>query len=537
MSTTTTEVLIIGAGLSGAVAALHLAKAGIAVTCLEQGQWNDPEDYPGNKADFELQAMGAWHANPNIRNADADYAILDDTSDIKPMLYNGVGGSTILYSAHWMRFLPGDFCVRSLDGVGEDWPISYQDLAPYYDMNDADFGVSGVAGDPAYPDRPEYPMPPLPIQPWGERVAAAHHRLGWHWWPGSNAIASQPYRNRRPCVQRSTCRAGCNEGAKGTVDRTHWPEALASGAQLITGANVSRILLDNKGLACGALYTDQHGETRSVKAQLVLLASHAIGSARLLLKSATPACPDGLANSSGQVGRNLMMHPLCRIVGFFDEPMMSWQGHWGQNIYSLEFAETRTEHDFVRGAKWNLSPSGGPLTAALYPLDEARCWGKDLHRRIDKWLGRSAVWGITAEDLPDSKNRLTLDHDSRDADGDPNIRLHYKVSENSRRMLDFMADRAVDSFTEAGAYETSARRLVTDNGWHALGSCRMGSDPQTSVVDKWLRCHDVENLYIVDGSVFVTSSSVNPAATIAALARRTADHLVRTRFKARVAST
>jgi choline dehydrogenase-like flavoprotein len=537
MSTTATEVLIVGAGLSGAVAALGLSRTGIKVTCLEQGEWTDPGAYPGDKADFELQAMGPWHANPNQRKADADYPILDDSSEIKPMLYNGVGGSTILYSAHWMRFQPGDFRVKSLDGVADDWPISYRDLAPYYDLNDQEFGVSGIAGDPAYPDHPEYPLPPLPIQTWGEKVAHAHHRLGWHWWPGSNAIASQPYRNRRPCVQRSTCRAGCNEGAKASVDRSHWPEALANGVELITGARVSRILLDDKGLACAALYRDTDGNTHRIDANLVLLASHAIGSTRLLLNSANSQFPDGLANRSGQVGRNLMMHPLCRIIGFFDEPMMSWQGHWGQSIYSMEFSETRPEHDFVRGAKWNLGPSGGPLAAALYPLDEARCWGDPLHNRIHKWLGRSAVWGITAEDLPKPHNRLVLDPDKLDADGDPTIRIRYRVSKNSRRMLDFMASRAIESFQEAGAYETSARRLVTENGWHALGTCRMGSDPKTSVVDPWMRSHDIENLYIIDGSVFVTASSVNPAATIAALARRCADHLVKTRYNARVANS
>ena len=536
MSATTTEVLVIGAGLSGAVASLELARAGIDVTCLEQGEWPEPGDYPGDKADFELQALGPWHANPNKRKADADYRIADQHSEIKPMLYNAVGGSTILYSAHWMRFLPGDFRVNSLDGVAADWPIGYHDLAPYYDLNDIDFGVSGIAGDPAYPDHPEYPLPPLPIQPWGERVAAAHHRLGWHWWPGCNAIASQPYRDRRPCVQRSTCRAGCNEGAKASVDRSHWPEALARGAQLQTGARVFRILLNDKGRACGALYRDRQGAIQRIDAELVLLASHAIGSARLLLNSTCDRFPEGLANRSGQVGRNLMMHPLCRIVGFFDEPMMSWQGHWGQSIYSMEFAETRAEHDFVRGAKWNLGPSGGPLAAALYPLDEGRSWGQPLHQRIDRWLGRSAVWGITAEDLPEPHNRVVLDRDQLDDDGEAVISLHYQVSENSRRMLDFMATRAIESFTAAGAYQTSARRLVTDNGWHALGTCRMGSDPQTSVVDPQLRCHDVDNLHIIDGSVFVTSSSVNPAATIAALARRCADHLIANRRNLRVAT-
>jgi len=521
-----TEVLVIGAGLSGAISSQRLAQAGIEVTCLEQGHWNALEAYPGNKDDFELQAMGSWNANPNIRKGVADYQILDDSSDIKPLLYNGVGGSTVMFSAHWMRFLPSDFCSYSMDGVGVNWPIGYQDLAAYYLETECDIGVSGIAGDPAYPDRPAYPMPPLPIQRWGERVAEAHHRLDWHWWPGSNAITSQPYQGRRPCVQRSTCRAGCNEGAKGSVDQSIWPKAIKSGAKLMTGVRVSRLLVDKKGRADGALFVDTEGRTRQIKADVVIMAAHAIGTARLLLKSTSHAWPDGLANSSGQIGRNLMMHPLSRMVGFFDEPMCSWQGHWGQSIYSLEFAETRADNDFVRGSKWNLSPTGGPLTAALYPLDSAQPMGKNLHERVDKWLGRSALWGMTGEDLPHPDNHLTLDKDQLDADGDGLPRLAYKTTENSKRMLEFMSKRARESLLEAGAYEVAKQTLAPEAGWHALGTCRMGDDPLNSVVDRWNCCHDIPNLLIVDGSVFPTSSCVNPAATIAALAARAANHLI-----------
>jgi choline dehydrogenase-like flavoprotein len=274
------------------------------------------------------------------------------------------------------------------------------------------------------------------------------------------------------------------------------------------------------------LFVDESGATRQIQADIVVLAAHAIGTARLLLKSADNAWPDGLANSSGVVGQNLMMHPMNRMVGFFDEPMSSWQGHWGQSIYSMEFAESRPEHDFVRGAKWNLSPTGGPLNAALYPIDGPQPVGKVLHDRVDKWLGRSALWGMVAEDMPDSRNFLALDPAHPDADGDGLPRLHYTTTENSKRLLSFMAKRARESFSEAGAYEVAEQTLAAEIGWHPLGTCRMGNDPRSSVVDKWNRCHDISNLLIVDGSSFVTSSCVNPAATISAIAARATDHLI-----------
>jgi catechol 2,3-dioxygenase-like lactoylglutathione lyase family enzyme len=337
------DVVIVGAGLSGAVAALRLAQAGLAVVCLEQGERPDPAEYPGDKPAFEVAAEGPWHPSPNMRRLPADYPVDDHAAEMRPLMFNGVGGSTILYGAHWMRFLPSDFRVRSLDGVADDWPLSYRDLAPYYDRVDADFGVSGVAGDPAYPDRAEYPMPPLPINAWGERVAAAHDRLGWHWWPGSNAIASRPYQGRRPCVQRGACGQGCGEGAKASVDRTHWPEAERLGVRLVTGARVARIETDRLGRATGVVWLDAEGREHRQGGAVVALAANAIGTPRLLLMS-------GLANRSGLVGRRLMMHPFSRVVGLFEEPMRSWQGHWGQSLYSLEFAETDTKRGFVRGA-------------------------------------------------------------------------------------------------------------------------------------------------------------------------------------------
>ncbi len=519
-----TEVLVIGGGLGGAVVARRLAEKGIAVVCLEQGRRFDREDYPGRTAEWEVAAFGPWHPSPNVRRSAADYPVDDAQAQMKPLLFNGLGGSTILYGGHWMRFLPSDFAVRSLDGVGDDWPLTYDELAPYYDEADRDFGVSGLAGDPAYPERPDYPLPPLPIGAWGEKVAAAHAALGWHWWPGSNAIASRPYDGRRPCVQRSTCGWGCNEGAKASVDVTHWPKAEAAGVQVVTGARVSRIVVGADGRASGALYRVEGGPEEMIRADAVVLAASALGTPRLLLASADARHPHGLANGSGLVGRRLMMHPFTRVVGLFDEDLGSHQGHWGQSLYAMEFAETDERRGFVRGAKWNLTPSGGPMHAALFPWGERR-WGEGLHAHVGEWLGRAAIWGISCDDLPDPENRVVLDEAARDGDGNPGVSVAYRIDENSRRMLAFNAARAAESFEAAGARRTLSLPLMDDFGWHPLGTCRMGRDPDTSVVDPFGRSHEIENLFIADGSTFVTGSSVNPAATIAALALRCADHM------------
>jgi choline dehydrogenase-like flavoprotein len=530
------DILVIGAGAAGSVAVKELAEKGFNVVCLEQGDWVDPAAFTGDKPEWELSKQKQWHPNPNVRANRWDYPINTSESDVNPLMYAAVGGSTILYTAHWVRMLPSDFKVRTLDGVADDWPFTYEDLVPYYERMDREVGTSGLDGDPGYPEGAPYPLPPLPIGKIGRKAAEGMDKLGWHWWPGPAAIPSKPYRHRPACVRFGTCVSGCPQGAKTTMDVTHWPGALKAGAKLVTGARVREVTVDKNGLATGAVFIDRDGIERHQKASVVVLAANGVGTPRVLLNSTSNLFPDGLANSSGMVGRRLMIHPFAAVTGTYEEPLDSWLGPAGQAIMSLQFYETDASRGFVRGAKWSVMPTGGPLGIRAgfsgRPVEEE--WGDNFHHNLTSNFGKSFEWGIIAEDLPDEENRIVIDDELVDDAGIPAPKVIYKTSENTRKLIDFHVARIHEAHEAAGAVKTSTTTLLRDCGWHLLGTARMGEDPTNSVVDQWGQAHDVPNLYVIDGSVFVTSSGLNPTATIAALALRTADHLVANRAQQRV---
>jgi choline dehydrogenase-like flavoprotein len=522
------DILIIGAGTSAGVAAKHLAEAGLKVVCLEQGDWISQSDIPGDKIEFELLNSKQWSADPNTRGRRQDYPTDLSESDVATFMFNGVGGTSILWGAIWPRPMPSDFRVRTLDGVADDWPISYEELQPFYEAMDLEMGVSGLGGNPAYPPGIAPPLPPLPIHKTGRRMAEGMNSLGWHWWPGTNAIPSKDYGNQKQCVRYGLCRFGCPHGSKASTDITHFPIAQRHGAQIITGARVAQVTINEKGLANGAIYI-KDGKEHFQAASTVILAASGIGTPRILLMSTSNQFPDGLANSSGLVGKNLMLHPPATVVGLYEEDLEDWIGPAGEFIGSMQFYESDPSRGFVRGAKWMLMPTNSPLTTVDRwtkgpGVSHEPFWGKDFAPKMKSSVGHMLQWAIVPEDLPEESNRVTLSPDLKDSDGLPAPKIHYRVSENTRKMLDFHIERAFDSHQAAGAYKwwVGGAKGTQSGSGHNTGTARMGNDPASSVVDRWGRAHDVPNLYIIDGSVFVTSTGVNVTPTICALAKRTA---------------
>ena len=516
---------MIGAGASGAAVAWRLAKSGFKVVCLEQGPWRRPEDYPTTRDDWQLRLRTDWSLDPNVRNLPEDYPVNDNQSDISPLMFNAVGGSTIHWTAHTPRFHPSDFRVKSLDGVADDWPLDYYELEPWYDLNDRMMGCAGIAGDPANPPRAERPMPPLPLGPDGEAVARAFDSLDWHWWPSDSYINSVEYDGRQPCNNCGPNNLGCTRKAKASADVTYLPKAIQLGAEVRAGCRVAEITIGPDGRPNGAKYIDRKGNQAHQTANAVVMAANGIGTPRLLLLSRSDQHPNGLANSSGLVGKNLMFHPYSIVAGFLPNDLQNYRGPLGNMIMSQEFYETDPQRDFVRGYTYQVVRSTGPAITAIGFMAPKVRWGESHHEEFALRFGKGIIMAIISEDLPELHNQVTLDESLQDSDGIPAPRIHYKTSQNTRKLLDHGIRNAVRVLDRAGSTDTRITSLLKPSGWHLMGTARMGEDPAESVVDRWGQAHDADNLFIVDGSVFVTSAAVNPTPTIQALALRTADYI------------
>lgn len=516
------DVLVIGSGAAGAAICNRLSGRGARVVCLEQGDWVDRARLPKLHADWEVRGRRFWAANPNVRRWPADYPVSSEGEDpIDVYMYNAVGGSQIGFAGNYWRMAPSDFKVRTLDGVGADWPLDYEELAPYYTLNEAEVGVAGLAGDPCGPPREPLPNPPAPIGKPGRLLVNAYEKLGWYWWPTEQAITTRAYRGRPACDNRGWCTFGCPQKALSTADLTYWPGALANGVELRTQARVREIVLGPDGRAAGASYYDRDGVIQEARAAVTVIACGGLGTPRLLLMSTSPAHPDGLANSSGLVGKNLMVHVQSFATGLFEEPVEGWNGTWGGTVSTRQFYETDPARDYVRGFIMSGCRGWSPLNLAL----QIAPWGSDHHRAFDERINHEISLYLCGEDLPEESNRVELDWAHLDGFGMPGVVTHHELNQNSRRLGRDMIAHAHQVLDAAGAKSVRDFGLAPIWGWHLLGTARMGEDPGISVTDRFNRAHDVPNLYIADGSSMPTSAGVNPSSTIQALALRCADHI------------
>lgn len=522
------DIVIVGSGASGAAAAWRLSREpGLRIVCLEQGARTQPSEYPSTQIDWELARAGAYSSNPSVRRNPADYPIDDSASPIAIANFNGFGGSTILYSAHFPRFHPSDFRTRSLDGVGDDWPLDYDALKPFFAENERLMGVAGLVGDPANPDY-ETLLPPVPLGAAGRAMARAFNALGWHWWPSYAAINTHRHGNRGACINLGPCNTGCAQGAKASVDVTYWPAALAQGVEVRTQCRVHEITLDARGLASGVIYVDAQGREQRLEARAVVVACSGIGTPRLLLNSKSSAFPDGLLNDHGLVGRNLMLHPLAYTEGVFEGDLRSSFGPHGACILSQQFYETSPGRDFVRGYTMQVLRGAPPAETAVsgYFMRQVPL-GPDHHRRFAQLYNRTVGIAVITEDLPEPENRVELDFDHCDSSGMPGVKVVYRLGENTKRLLKHGIDTSKQVFAAAGAKVIASFAPVRHTGWHLMGTARMGDDPATSVVNRYGQAHAVKNLFIVDSSIFVTAGAVNPVATAQALTLMASDWLAR----------
>jgi choline dehydrogenase-like flavoprotein len=511
-----TDVLIIGAGAAGGVLAKELAEAGIKVVVLEAGpHWSPERDFVSD----ELGARQLYWREHRVTAGDDPIELGANVTG------RGVGGSTVHYSMVALRMHESDFRVRTLDGVADDWPITYRDLEPHYEAVERELGISGPVTWPWGPRRRgPYPYREHPLNGVAQLFARGCEALGIRWAPAPLATISAPKDGRPPCVYRGFCVYGCSTNAKSSTLVTYIPKAVAAGAEIRADCMATRVNLDARGRAHSVTYLRTTDDGQRVEeeqaAAVVVLSCYSIETPRLLLLSAQDGHPDGLANSSGLLGRGLMVHAAHISYGRFPELVYQYKGPPTLAL-SQDFYETDPRRGFARG--FTIEPIG-PFPAAFARQAAAGLgvWGAELRELMFDY-NHYAGWGLVGECLPAHENRVTLDPDDRDGDDRPVARVSFSWGENDRRLIDAGLTRQREILSAAGAEAT----WDVEDTAHLLGGCRMGADPGSSVVDPWCRAWDVANLYICDGSVFVTSSGVNPSLSIQAIARRTAGNLKR----------
>jgi choline dehydrogenase-like flavoprotein len=529
------DFAIVGSGSAGGVIARELSRAGLSVVLFEQGPRLWPSDLKHDELKYWFLGGMTNDAGVNPQTFRSDPGGEAQLQLVRPPLWYArtVGGGSMHYTANYWRFHEIDFIERSalgaIPGTGfDDWPVTYAELEPYYTKVDWEIGVSGLAGaSPFEPPRSKpYPMPPLPVKSSGVLFERGARKLGWHPFPAPMAINSQPYGGRPACVHCGFCHGfACEVLAKSSTLTTMIPQAEATGrCEVRPESYVVRVETDRTGRTTGVAYFDRERRQRFQKSRAVVLCANGAETPRLLLMSANGKFPHGLANSSGVVGKYLMFNYNSRAVGVFEHELNEYK--------SVQV--TRILHDFYASDPKRGFYGGGGLDARMGPQPilwaqrtamEGPRWGKQYKARLREFPRNMHVACHTTS-LPVDSNSVTLDPHVKDAWGMPAIRATYKDHPDDLATARFLQDRGVEIMEAAGALRVTRSPIAEQRfSMHVLGTCRMGNDPAKSVVDRFHRSHDIPNLFICDGSSFVTSGRGQPTMTIQALAFRAGEHI------------
>jgi choline dehydrogenase-like flavoprotein len=501
------DVLIVGVGSAGGVLLQRLARAGFSVVGLEAGPfWDTERDWVSDEAGSHQ----LYWTEPRIIAGENPVVLGSNNSG------RGVGGGSVHWAGFTPRFHPSDFQIHTLDGVGTDWPITYQNLKPYYEMLEHEIPVSGPKhfpwGDPH--SYRYFSHPPIAT---GDILAKGCTELGMGVVEGGPvAINNGSYADRPHCIYRGFCIQGCKVGAKQSTLISHVPDAIQDGAEIRDHCMAARIEVKN-GRTTGVHYYDKNSNIRFQKAKIVIVAGYAIETPRLLLNSSCAGFEHGLANSSGTVGKYVMVQGGNVVLGRFDELIRMYKGPPAHTM-TEHFYETDPQRNFVRGfALQTVGPL--PIAFAKQMAVAKGAWGWGMRRLMMDYNHWSPI-GIMGELLPWENNRVEL-ADKKDRLGIPVAKMTYSLRENDKNLIRFAVKTAQDVLRAAGATEVVQEPRYA----HLVGGARMGRDPATSVVDAFGGTHDVPNLFVCDGSILPTQGSANPGLTIQSLAARTADYL------------
>lgn len=531
-----TDVIVIGAGAAGGTVVKVLTEAGIRVVCLERGPWITPDQFSGDEVKYINRAFLCQDTllKPRTKRSDPSERAVRTRFSPTPQM---VGGGTTHWNGWFPRPIADDLRARSIYGdipgaSLADWPVTYEELEPYFGRVEWEFGSAGLAGSNKY-DSPRsvgFPCPPIPMSGYGKAFYRGCEKLGYNAFPLPQALVTTSHKGRTPNSNSGFwLEYGDPLTTKSTTLTSFIPEALATGRlDLRPECYVREITVDRTGRAAGVVYMDKDGVEFEQQASAVVVCCGGIESARLLLMSQSAAFPDGLANHSGLVGHNFTAHEYIFAIGLFDKtahpPMPGWTGYYS-NGATYEFYRTDLSRDHVLGGVVSGSLLGAHPINFNFPGKPG--WGRAGKDADRDFFNYGMKVGVIVQDLPQDTNRVDLDPEVEDAWGMPVARITTRPHPNDIAQGNWIVDRGMDILRAAGASRVMPVYMtdITGNCNHEMGTARMGNDPSSSVLDSWGQAHDVPNLYVLDGSAFPTSLGANPTLTIMANAWRCAERL------------